>query len=450
MGRLLVLFFMLPWWAYIPMSAGVFWASERVYEKALETEAARASALETAMPEPVDLAVFDPARDIHVGDEVHVQGRIDHERDYELVEYTKGVPTTTRYLYMIFGANDPEGAREVRAALMLDKGEEERFVDTMANEWTVGLSDVGWVYDFNGFASRTATLDDMAEDAIAEQGLTMAEDFVYVAPFFDGREVALAPHGVPGRTRQIGWIAAAVVVLIGVAKRVMAVRAAAAGEARAAELAAPGEDDLAVAVASPDLSDAVAPDSPLGRLARRGAAPARGPEPAVATGALNPVTEGLGYGTLEARDAAMAHLSGKPVKARAEAADEIARPLFDSGLVETAPPAPTPEAESGDETAGAKRSDLGFYVWLGLAMLAVGALSYRPALIDMALPFAMVALFWAAVVVAFQMVRHRDRDGGMSRRHKRESKVVSVAVGAGGNRFDIASPTDSSHERGVI
>mgnify|MGYP001545149606 CR=1 FL=1 len=43
MGRLFVLFFLMPWWAYIPASIGVYWLGERVYEQALETELDKAS-----------------------------------------------------------------------------------------------------------------------------------------------------------------------------------------------------------------------------------------------------------------------------------------------------------------------------------------------------------------------------------------------------------------------
>ncbi len=102
MGRLFFLFFLLPWWAYVPASIGVLWLGERVYEQALETEAEKVAALEAAVPDPVDLGEFD--RDIHPSGEVHVVGMIDHELDYELVERTNGVPDQSRHIGWLIAA----------------------------------------------------------------------------------------------------------------------------------------------------------------------------------------------------------------------------------------------------------------------------------------------------------------------------------------------------------
>ena len=196
MFRLIALLMFLPWWAYIPASLGVVWLGETAYRQALESEAEKAAALEGGMPAPVDLGGFERARDVHLGDEVHVTGWIDPELNYELVKRKNGIPVSTRYMFMIFGAGDAPGAGTVRAALMLSEAERDAFLDHI-DDYVVGLTDAGdYLFGFNGFASTSATLSTMGTDAIAEQGREKSAEFVYIAPFFEGREAALAPHGV--------------------------------------------------------------------------------------------------------------------------------------------------------------------------------------------------------------------------------------------------------------
>ena len=224
MFRLIALLMFLPWWAYIPASLGVVWLGETAYRQALESEAEKAAALEGGMPAPVDLGGFERARDVHLGDEVHVTGWIDPELNYELVKRKNGIPVSTRYMFMIFGAGDAPGAGTVRAALMLSEAERDAFLDHI-DDYVVGLTDAGdYLFGFNGFASTSATLSTMGTDAIAEQGREKSAEFVYIAPFFEGREAALAPHGVADRSRLIFWAIAAAVALFGVAKRVMGLR----------------------------------------------------------------------------------------------------------------------------------------------------------------------------------------------------------------------------------
>ena len=465
MGRLLVLVFLLPWWAYIPASIGVLWLGERVYEQALVAEADKATALEAGQPPVVELGQFDWTRDVHIGDEVHIRGLINHEYDYELVESTNGVPTKTRHLYMIFAENDPEGANVVRGALMLNKREEAAFLDTKAEEWTVGETETGWIYQFNGFAERSVTLDDMAEGAIAEQGLTMADDFVYIEPFFEGRKAALTPQGVPDQTRMAGWAIAAFVALIGVAKRVMSVRARPSRD-ELEEAAAVGEADETDPIPAPAMSYAVpsgvSADTPLGRLARRNGAaaePVFDEQPmytAYKAAELEPVFEDE---------------EEEPIGARPQGA-----PVFDEGarvedeLDSRFPPIPgddqmapepgdarfPPVPDDGEQAEANRSSAVGFYVKLGIAMLVVGWVAYQPSLLSAALPFAGVALFWLGVYVVFQKIRAaRRRDGaaGQAPQHQRrpDGAAQTAAAGVGGHRIDLTGPVQSAaQERGVV
>lgn len=451
MGRLLVLFFLLPWWAYIPVSLGALWLGERAYEQALETEADKAAALELGAPAPVDLGAFDIFRDIHAADEVHVSGWIDADLNYELVKKRKGVTTDTRQMFMMFGTEDSKGAPEVRAALLLTEEERETLAGHI-DEYNRGLNDEGEILmAFNGFAGTSASMGDMAADAIAEQGLVQSENFIFVEPFFDGREAALAPRGLPEKSRYIGWAIAAIVALIGVVKRVRSVRARPVhGDEAAAAVGLAQEPALSPAVsASPafDLPDTVAADSPLGRLARRR------PDNAVSDGA-----EQSAYVPQADTDpfSAMVDPSGEAMMARPHSA-----PVYDSGADVgggTANPfPPVPEADPAPaEATGA--SNVGFYAKLALGMLVVGAIAYDPSIIGMALPFAAVALFWLGVYVAFQKIRHGGaRLGGAltpAPKHQRrpDGAAQQVAVGVGGHQIDLTSPVHASRprDRGVI
>ena len=409
MGRLLVLFFLMPWWAYVPASLGVFWLGERVYEQALETEAEKAAALEQAAPEPIDIGAFQSDRDIHAADEVNIVGLIDHDLDYELVERTNGVPTTTRYLYMIFGA-DEFGSGVVRGALMLDKKDEAAFLETKADEWAVDATADYWVYAFNGFAQRSVKLDEMADDAIAEQGLTKAEDFIFIAPFFEGREAALAAHGVPDQTRQIGWAIAAFVALIGVAKRVKSVRTQPARDPEdevdltgLGPVQAASEPDVyAVPAAAHAAPGAAGDNTPIGRLARRaGTRPAPAPEPASVYRTYRAPDPELDDEAADP-DAAYEDEYGDDAPALAYAYEADAGPVgeadtrFEAQPGDAAPPRPKSSAAS-------------FYAKLALGMLLVGTLTYDPSLLSAGLPLAGIALFWFGVYVVARRLRNGAR-----------------------------------------
>lgn len=451
MGRLFVLFFLLPWWAYIPASAGVLWLGERVYEQALETEAEKVAALEQGLPEAVDLGAFDRTNDRHAANEVNVYGWFDPELNYELVKRRNGVPTDTRYLYMMFGTADPKGAREVRAALMLTKKERERFIDTI-DEYLVGLTDSGeFLYAFNGFGDTSATLGDMASDAFKEQGLAKSADFIFIEPFFEGREAALAPHGVPEKSRQIGWLIAAAVALIGVVKRVMVVRARPnRDEADALAAAQAPEPSAAGAPAAPafTLPSGVSDDSPLGRLARKNAqmSPANLRVPEAYSGSSIEQTRAALAATDNAADMPAPTIHNAPV--------------YDSGTpreeVETALP-PVPEDMPAQAHARASSSS-SFYAKLVLAMLVVGGISYNPSLLNAAFPFALVALFWFGVYVLFRKVRSGGKTlfGAAiptpSHRRRPDGAGQAVATGVGGRKVDLGAPVRGNRrgERGVI
>ncbi|HBZ45701.1 MAG TPA: hypothetical protein DEO85_16995 [Maritimibacter sp.] len=216
--RLVLLLLSLPWWAYVPMAGGVGYLGHVVHEGALETETTRAKALASGPPPVVDLSIFDPDADIGLANEVNVTGWIDPDHNYTLVKRTNGVKTSERYLYMMFGTQDGADAREVKAAIVFDAHEKERFL-AQVDDHAIGLHENTYLFNFNGYAKRNNSLSAMVTDAIADEGLTKAEGFVYLTPFLAGRDAALAPQRAPDKERGAIWIAAAVLLLFGAVRK---------------------------------------------------------------------------------------------------------------------------------------------------------------------------------------------------------------------------------------
>lgn len=376
MGRLFVFLFILPWWLYLPAAIGVLWGGERVYGQALEAEAARAAALEAILPEPVDLGTFDPGRDIHAAGEVNVVGAFDDTPGYELVKRLRGVAVSTRYLHVIFGA-DEGGSNVVRAALILDRGEEAALLAGKAAEWVVGASAGDALYRFNGIAKDTNLLAEMADEALEGQGLTKAADFIYIEPFFDGREAALASRGVPEQTRYIAWAIAGILALIGVVKRVTSVRA---GLAREVDV------DLTAGGATP-----------VDGLASENAPSAPSHEETLVYSAYGTMTSDL--------------YDDEDDEAEDPVDDALAETLAFEGEPDDGdapesrfPPIPDDHAQPTRDDPQ-QSSAAAFYGKLAVAMMLVGLMTYDPSLITAALPVVGVALFWLGLYVGFGRLR---------------------------------------------
>ncbi len=467
MGRFLALFFLLPWWVYIPASLGVVWLAERSYEHALEAEAEKAAALDAGLPVAVDLSDFDRDRDVYPAGEVHVTGWINPEFNYELVQKRNGITIDTRHMFMMFGSADPADAREVRAAVMLTPAQREDFLARGA-EFVSGFGNGGGlVFAFNGFGDTYNTLGSLAAKAIAEKGLSKSPDFIFIEPFMDGREAALAPKGIPQKTRYFGWLAAAVVALIGTMKRVMSVlagpdRPGGGSNGRAKEASAVATAAPAPASRTPVLSlpAAVSEDTPLGRVSRR----------AVRPGAEGvPLPDVYGGSSIEQTRAALAASDpqGKAVRVGSQgmrlrdsgAVAKSSLPVVlasGSSAAEEAKPGPANEVKplpaSGVETIPAST----FYTRLALAMLVVGGLSYDPALIRIAFFVVMAGLLCFGVYLVYRRTGGGERLLGIIptalQSRSTSTGAEPVALAPGGETLSLPAPvrTSKPRERGVI
>jgi len=122
-------------------------------------------------------------------------------------------------MHLLFGQGDEVDSKVVRAALVFTEAEKEKFMDDLGS-FSPRLSESGdhLLLTINGFASGSDSFSSLVKDAIREQHLHASPDFVYIEPFFNGREAALAPHGVPGKTRMNGWLFAVAVAFFGAVK----------------------------------------------------------------------------------------------------------------------------------------------------------------------------------------------------------------------------------------
>lgn len=219
MYRFLVLLLVLPYWAYFPIAAGIGYLAEEMYKSELQEQRERVQALEQGQPDLIDLSLF--RKDAHIGpvNEVNIEGWINTDYNYNLTKSTNGVQTSERFMHLLFGQGDTVDSKVVRAALVLTEAEKEKFMDSFGS-FSSGFSESGdhLLFKFNGFASGSDSFSSLVKDALKEKQLRFSPDFIYITPFFNGREAALAPHGAPEEMRMNVWLFAAVVAFFGIVK----------------------------------------------------------------------------------------------------------------------------------------------------------------------------------------------------------------------------------------
>lgn len=287
MVRLFLLFLMLPWWAYVPVAAGVVWLGEKAHTTSQAAQAERAAAIAAGMPSVVDLSAFSKADHIGLAGEVHVQGWINSAYNYTLVERTNGVKTDENFLFMLFGSDQGHDAKMVRAAIVMNERERDAFIDKFPDFIVGATRSGGPMFAINGTADWFSLESSMVEGAIADEGLQMSPEFIYLTPFLQGRDIGLRGTGSPSDTRMTFWLIAAGIAMFGVVKRFMGQMGQPARKADGSlDLGtsftprAPGGTDPAIsrdyafqAKKQPvGYSGALDPNSPLGRIAAAQAA----------------------------------------------------------------------------------------------------------------------------------------------------------------------------------
>jgi hypothetical protein len=207
------------WMGLAALSVICFGCAGFILQSGLRHEADKAAALQAPMPDMVPLEAFDAARDVHLAQEVHVLGQINADYNYTLTEHhTRKGPDydVVRRMFVLFGPDDAADAKVVRAVILLPEDQVEAFVGYTADNAT-GFTEAGFSFAINGAVDASPELDDMADDALAKEGLTKAPHFVFIDPWLEGRAAALAP------TPDMPWSVAGMVSVPAVVFMVMAV-----------------------------------------------------------------------------------------------------------------------------------------------------------------------------------------------------------------------------------
>lgn len=187
-----------PWPFHVVVGLIFLGLAAFAFQVLTDVEAEKAQALQQGVPEAVSLNAFDPERDVHPADEVHVVGWINFDHNYQLTETRKRKVSSydvTRRMFVLFGPDDEMGSRMARAVVLLDDGAVDRFqAEAMAG--FVELRDERLIFRLNGTAERSPELYKMANDALKKEGLTKAPGFQFIEIWGPkGREHDLQPSG---------------------------------------------------------------------------------------------------------------------------------------------------------------------------------------------------------------------------------------------------------------
>ncbi|PLL11898.1 hypothetical protein C0V75_13400 [Tabrizicola sp. TH137] len=183
--------FGLPWPVMALIAVGFFWLAETSRGWVMEFEAEKALALERGVPDPVPLDAFTEDS-VGLAHEVHVTAWINPAHNYELTKERKGTDTVRR-MFVLFGPGDGPESTVARGVVVLPPDQMQALIDLMAAH-VADPDDPRLLFNLNGAKESSPDLSSMVNDALAERGLTKDADFLAIAPYFEGRDAALAPN----------------------------------------------------------------------------------------------------------------------------------------------------------------------------------------------------------------------------------------------------------------
>ncbi len=186
-------------------------------------EAQRAAARASGQPAAIALADFRRVPDIRAADEVHIIARLDPAAVMTVTERTKnsttGYTTSTRRLYLLADPSDPPDTSLVRAAILLPDAEVGRFLALLTGARVHDGGD-GRIVRLNGTRKVAPPLAAPAVAAMRGLGMQVSSEFIFLEPYLEGREAALADQAGSWRWL-VGGVASlgAALLVISIAKR---------------------------------------------------------------------------------------------------------------------------------------------------------------------------------------------------------------------------------------
>lgn len=225
-----------PFWVQLLAAAALAWFGLHTHEEATARRAALAELAAAQPPARREIQTYripDPRPEV---EEVRFLAQIASEHSTRIVRKTNFIPTGESFLVLLFAPGDGPGTRVVQGAMLLDAAQADQFPTWGAASMT-SLGRLGPVVEIGGLRRRPAHAGN-AETVMSERGLSKAENFSYIEPFFDGRPAGFAAAARPSLTDVVPFALAALLVLIAAAK-LLRPRRRNAGTAAASSVATP-------------------------------------------------------------------------------------------------------------------------------------------------------------------------------------------------------------------
>lgn len=205
--------------------------------------------------------------------EIAVFGRFKQEWTHRQTSRTMN-GTEEIFVYFLVGPDQPSGMKSAFAAVPVRASEEETFRAYLAQS-VVGEDERGPIYEIRGLENPGDTRHDRVLKGLDRAGFALSPSFVYITPFYDGREAGLLPPAVDNaQLMTAGGALVVVLVLFGFVKVIGGGGSASKGERK--PIGAGRREPEEIAQPKAQLSSEIDPNSPLARIHRKATAGAEG------------------------------------------------------------------------------------------------------------------------------------------------------------------------------
>lgn len=193
MIRLLMSLFFAPFWVHFLLAGGIAGLGAYVTFAETESRAEIARMANEAAPEAVPIEAFSSDKRFYLPVEVNVSAQIAMDHKVRLVETTNGKTTSERLMFILLAPDASAEARTAQGAVILHPDELEAFAAWATLKTLMGGREgaQGPVMQLDGMVDSPSDKSHI-KTALKNQGYTAAKDFLYIAPFLEGRAAAFA------------------------------------------------------------------------------------------------------------------------------------------------------------------------------------------------------------------------------------------------------------------